>query len=365
MKLASPFRSYALQRFALFFVIVSAATAARAQLDAQVTVIGSATGGNGNPSFNDKVDDPTDFIHSPASATLTREANAGIADSHITGTVTASVARLSVDFSASVNNFVSATSLGRADGFITASGSFTDVFIPISTTKPPGLAVVIHAHMIFTGDFNVHVDSSGMNPNGEPSPGAIVGVGVELTGTGVTSPPQQSIPGLGVGNWIGYAVDDAPLHAFTASQPPPTTIPLTIFGAIGVDEELDYRLKFTGTGIASNGFNEGDNSSGDFAGSFGHTLAWGGIDSVNDATTGEPIADISFTSASGFDYTKPVPEASSLALLSLGGLVLLVARILNSRRAPQWKAVVRTGCPLAGPGAVGFGMGGQPGVGEK
>lgn len=87
---------------------------------------------------------------------------------------------------------------------------------------------------------------------------------------------------LGAGNWFGYEVDDAPLHNLTASQLPPTTIALTIFGAIGQFVELDYRLKFTGTGTASNGFNEGDNGSGTFAGSFGHTLAWGRTDSVND-----------------------------------------------------------------------------------
>jgi hypothetical protein len=327
MKIASRVRACRLQQFSLFFVVVSAATAARAQLDAQITVIGSATGGNGNPSYNDKVDDPTNFIHGPASATLTRDANAGVADSNITGTVTAGIGKLAVEFAGSVNHVLTATSLGRADAFITASGSFTDSIFPHSTTKPNGLAVVVHAHMNFTGDFIEHVNSSGMNPNPEPSPGVEVGVGVELTGTGVTPPPLQVIPGFGQGNWLGYDVDDAPLHAFTALQPPPTTIPLTIFGAIGQDVELDYTLKFTGTAISSNGFNEGDNADGTFAGTFGHTLAWGGIDSVNDATTGEPITDISFTSASGFDYTKPVPEPSSLALLSLGGLALFAARI--------------------------------------
>jgi hypothetical protein len=326
MKIASRVKAYRLQQLSLFLVIVSAATAARAQLDAQITEIGSALGGNGSPTFNDTVDNPLNIGHGPpgsvTSATLTKDANAGVADSNITGTVTAGFGKLGVDFAASVNHVLG----GRADAFITASGSFTDVFVPNSTTKPTGLAVVIHAHMKFTGDFIEHVDSSGINPNPEPSPGSIVGVGVELTGTGVTPPPLQVIPGLGQGNWLGYDVDDAPLHVFTASQAPPTTIPLTIFGANGQSIRLDYRLKFTGTGTSSNGFEPGDNADGTFAGSFGHTLAWGGIDSVNDATTGEPITDISFTSASGFDYTTPVPEPSSLALLSLAGLVLFAAR---------------------------------------
>jgi hypothetical protein len=86
-------------KFGLFFVIATAARAARAQLDAQITVVGSATGGNGNPSFNEKVDNSTDFIHRPATATLTKDANAGVADSIISGTVTANIGKLGVDFS--------------------------------------------------------------------------------------------------------------------------------------------------------------------------------------------------------------------------------------------------------------------------
>jgi hypothetical protein len=344
MKITSRVRAYRLHQFGLFFVIVSATTAARAQLDAQITIIGSATGGNGNPSFNVKVDDPTDFIHGPASATLTRDANAGVADSNITGTVTAGSGKLAVEFTGTVNHVLSATSLGRADAFITAIGAFTDLILPESTTKRHGLAIVIHAHMKFTGDFTENVASSGMNPSGQPSPGSTVGVGVELTGTGVTPPPLQVIPGLGQGNWLGYDVDDAPLHLFTASQSPPSTIPLTIFGAIDQFLELDYSLKFTGTGISAGGFNEGDNADGSFAGSFGHTLAWGGIDSVNDAATGEPITDISFTSASGFDYTRPVPEPSSLALLSLGGLVLFAARTAATAGRPPFLEIRSVTC---------------------
>jgi len=38
---------------------------------------------------------------------------------------------------------------------------------------------------------------------------------------------------------------------------------------------------------------------------FSHTLSWGGITSVTDADTGQPITDYTLTSASGFDYTHP------------------------------------------------------------
>ena len=59
---------------------------------------------------------------------------------------------------------------------------------------------------------------------------------------------------------------------------------------------------------------------------FAHTLSWGGITSVTDADTGQPITNYTLTSASGFDYTHPfagpipepgsVPEPSSIGLLA-------------------------------------------------
>jgi len=58
------------------------------------------------------------------------------------------------------------------------------------------------------------------------------------------------------------------------------------------------------------------------------TLSWGGITSVIDPTTGQPITDYKLASTSGFDYSKPfvepaaVPEPSSAFLLlsAFGGL---------------------------------------------
>jgi hypothetical protein len=57
-----------------------------------------------------------------------------------------------------------------------------------------------------------------------------------------------------------------------------------------------------------------------FAGELTNTISWGGIDSVTDAVTGEPIENWSITSESGFDYSRPfpVPEPSSLALFGFG-----------------------------------------------
>ena len=52
---------------------------------------------------------------------------------------------------------------------------------------------------------------------------------------------------------------------------------------------------------------------------FGHTLRWGGITSVVDSATGQPIESWAVTSDTGFDYSKPfVPEPASAVLLLLG-----------------------------------------------
>ena len=51
----------------------------------------------------------------------------------------------------------------------------------------------------------------------------------------------------------------------------------------------------------------------------GHTFTWGGITSVTDADTGEPITDWTLTSASGTDWaTLATPEPSSLVCAAIG-----------------------------------------------
>ena len=62
-----------------------------------------------------------------------------------------------------------------------------------------------------------------------------------------------------------------------------------------------------------------------------HTFSWGGITNVIDLSTGEPIADWTLTSDSGFDWTHaaviPEPTTSALALLAFVGLVVYRRRI--------------------------------------
>jgi hypothetical protein len=63
-----------------------------------------------------------------------------------------------------------------------------------------------------------------------------------------------------------------------------------------------------------------------------HTLTWGGISSVAVAATGEPVADWTIVSESGFDYSRPfVPEPASSVLLTF----VLCAWLLQTRRRRQ------------------------------
>jgi hypothetical protein len=56
---------------------------------------------------------------------------------------------------------------------------------------------------------------------------------------------------------------------------------------------------------------------------FSHTLTWGGIPAV--FYNGTPVTDYTLTSGTGIDWTQPVPEPATLALL-LAGVIPALAR---------------------------------------
>jgi hypothetical protein len=67
-------------------------------------------------------------------------------------------------------------------------------------------------------------------------------------------------------------------------------------------------------------------TTGTFAADFSHTIAWGGITSIVDASSGLPVEGWSMESASGLDYTNAIPEPASLAAVAAAGLALLRRR---------------------------------------
>lgn len=65
---------------------------------------------------------------------------------------------------------------------------------------------------------------------------------------------------------------------------------------------------------------------------FGSTASWQGITSLT-LNDGTPLQGWTLSSASGFDYTQPVPEPGTWALW-LAGLVVLVAGVRRRRACP-------------------------------
>ena len=150
---------------------------------------------------------------------------------------------------------------------------------------------------------------------------------VTLEGSGIDNPnvpyldifqnagqPKQSVSNAWDSNVVPFAFLTDPYWGYRLE------FHLSVGGNAAVSSA---RYVDAGIGTASSVFNA----------SFENTLEWGGITSVTDADTGEPITDWSVTSESGFDYSQvyPAPLPSSVILLVSGMGVLWV--LLWSRQS--------------------------------
>src|SRR6185437_10879038 len=119
----------------------------------------------------------------------------------------------------------------------------------------------------------------------------------------------------------------------TLNEPLITTIPISVLMPVNVPWAFALGMEMYDTAFADtfpDSFQGCPCSPGKASvdANFIDTLSWGGITSIIDPTTGQPITDYELTSASGFDYSKPfvepaaVPEPSSAFLLlsAFGGL---------------------------------------------
>jgi len=92
---------------------------------------------------------------------------------------------------------------------------------------------------------------------------------------------------------------------------------------------LDYRMDVRGnargqvdlSNDAATRFGQGD-----WDAAFLHTVMWGGITSVTDTLTGLPLENYTLTSASGIDYSVPMPEPSSGLLVAAAATMMLLRR---------------------------------------
>jgi hypothetical protein len=145
-----------------------------------------------------------------------------------------------------------------------------------------------------------------------------------VSGTGITPGP---IPGDNIANGNQYAEY---FKQQGGKQPPPTIDHLAVDppASVAISFELlpgqptSVSWQFY-VGAEANVENKDLTPGSGFAvatSQFSHTMTWGGITSVIDETTGQPITDWTLDSASGFDYTQAVPEPSTfvLAVLAFG-----------------------------------------------
>jgi hypothetical protein len=202
------------------------------------------------------------------------------------------------------------------------------------------------AHTLrLTAAWNVN-GSLGANAEGEAPPGPFQAPYINANaGSAISFFAEGDLPNsvtISGGNLVQAFTNETYNNTFTNNSQPnplstqstfpfPNRIVMTFLmpndGYLGVNFEAD----------ASAGAYV-DNEDGDNAGIaigtafFGHTFTWGGITSVVDADTGQPITDWTLTSASGFDWMNAapgpstVPEPSTLGLAALGGLGLFVNR---------------------------------------
>ena len=175
-------------------------------------------------------------------------------------------------------------------------------------------------------------------PFQDPFVNASAGSGISFFAEG-DSPNSVTISG---GNPVQAFTHEAYSNLFTnSSQPNPQTtqstfpFPSQILITFLIPNDGFLGVNFEVQADAGAAVYSEDSDNGGVAiatAAFGHTFTWGGITSVVDADTGQPITDWTLTSASGFDWADPapgtssVPEPSPLGLAALGGLGLFAYR---------------------------------------
>ena len=178
--------------------------------------------------------------------------------------------------------------------------------------KAPGALVDVHGFLIFDANISATASFSPHTGNETFGSGAASGVTARFTGSGINIgvfETRSSIPGQNSGLIPGV-------------------IPVTDHAFNEVPVHISYRLEVDTAAGGSTGDTVGDTITASAIGDVGQTLDWGGISSVTDPVTGDPITNWSITSDSGFDYTRAfaTPEPATW-ILSVQGLLLCIAML--------------------------------------
>ena len=135
---------------------------------------------------------------------------------------------------------------------------------------------------------------------------------------GTTDPMGSCLKGV-----CGF-VDVSPLEFVNINEQPPGVIVASMTTPNNVDNVLTFSARIQVEAASGGG------AFAEALGLFGGSIHWGGMENVRNALTGQPIANWTITSRSGFDYSQPfVPEPTS---------ILLLANALCALPALRWRA---------------------------
>lgn len=203
------------------------------------------------------------------------------------------------------------TSANASFGVVSASWADTArLSVPLAE---PGRSFTFHAFLYLDGSLDLNVSKSGSWGVGSGD------LALALSGSGLPPAPYA-------GGYWGRVVRDISNPANNRTELPGTAIPVAVPMPNGEFVGFNYTMFVTGQNLVSNqagflppGFGTTDAF---FAASFGQSLTWGGIISVTDTQTGQPVTDWTITSSSGFDYSQPAPEPASGLMVGMGCLSL-------------------------------------------
>jgi hypothetical protein len=194
----------------------------------------------------------------------------------------------------------------RANGVVVTAG-FKDVSTITAPDVPIGTVLVGSGTMFFDGLLSTvaHAVGSGdfLGPQARAEVTITVtdhtGSVVYATGTSLNTSPDSDIEGI---------------------TSPPEVVDIPFVYRSGIPREWGIFLQVRGFGhVRRTVFSREPlgSSTSVLTGDYHDTLTWGGITSLVNAATGEPVENWTITSESGLDYSKPfVPEPSSAVLLS-------------------------------------------------
>jgi hypothetical protein len=153
-----------------------------------------------------------------------------------------------------------------------------------------------------------------------------------VTGTGIAPAPYKAYGAGGLSapsaayavSWATAGGYDLPPTIDHIQQDPPASIPISFRITAGVPLHVSWTFDVgSGAQVENNDLTPGSGVAASYM-DFTHTANWGGITSVIDADTGEPVTDWTMDSASGFDYLHPFlePEPSSIVLTAIGAVAI-------------------------------------------